>query len=145
MLRKTIKKLTAWACVLAAFLMGIVPRQGLVVCICSERAVTLAVASTPEDGCSCCKSPDVSTTGTESKMPTCSGHCECIDLQLAPSDPLPKDRPEKSPELSSQFVACLDIAPGFEVQPHTSAPRYREAAPRAPPDLRMIRTVVLRM
>ncbi len=138
-LRSRLQAVTAWLCVVVIALVGVVPAQGLVLCLEPDGSMALEVGS-PE--CGGCAETEGGQQGTGSV--THEDGCPCVDIPLL-SRGEENQLQAKSVELRlpGPWTAIPQPAAVLPVFPAESRITIEAPPPRPPSLLAHIRTVVL--
>ena len=122
-------------------LTGAVPAQGLMLCLEPDGTLALELGFAESDcsGCPVPGSDDRPDDGSATGEPS----CPCVDIPLVSAGELQLKRKTSELPLDSQDVPIM--APFARLLAPFLAPRElaRTCAPRPPPDLVLLRTVVL--
>ncbi|MBK7645353.1 MAG: hypothetical protein IPJ19_20335 [Planctomycetes bacterium] len=139
-----LQRMTAWLCLAVAFLTGLAPAQGCVLCVQSDGRVGVDFA-TPAEHCQCCEDHEhIAAPEARSEHALCDSCCECLDLPVSGTlqDRLCKPRPI-TPQLGPWIPpSAVPLREALELR-ETNACVARVEAPRPPDSLALIRTVVL--
>jgi hypothetical protein len=139
-----LQRITAWLCLAAAFLTGLAPAQGFVLCLQPNGRMSVDLA-TPAEHCKCCAVHAQGTTPlAQPARALDDACCECVDVPVsgALQDRLCQPRPivpQLGPWIAPSRAAILQAL--VLIAPAARAPRAE--VPRPPDSLALIRSVVL--
>lgn len=139
-----LQRMTAWLCLAFAFLTGISPVQGFVLCLepCGSIGVELATSSERCNGCD--DHTETTPPSAPSMLLTHETGCECVDVPFLGST--------REPQIKTKPIG-LETGPWVALPPRIFSPplilvsatvrRSRVEVPRPPESLALIRSVVL--
>ena len=144
MLKRSLRILAAWSCVVVVALTGVVPAQGLMLCLEPDGTLALELGFAEND-CSGCTSEGTGTQPSDGAATRESG-CPCVDIPLISSGEQQQLK-RRTSQLQLDASGAPHLAPFTRLLLPFADPRevFPSRAPRPPPDLASIRTVVLRV
>lgn len=138
---RRIHEVWAWAILAVYALAGVAPAQDLVICF--EPDGTVAVEAAAPGGCKpTCRSDEVRVDAERPEVACCS--CTDIHLPTRVEDPQAKLGTASAPQLPPA-PAAIPWVDALAIVSPTVPDRSGSDAPRQPPGLARIRTVVLRI
>lgn len=136
-LRSRLQAVTVWLCVVVIALVGVVPAQGLVLCLEPDGSMALELGSLECGGCS-----ETGQEGIDSA--THEEGCSCVDIPIfSLGEKIQPQAKRVELRLDGPWMAAPRV---FAVSPALlDDPRgeIQVAPPRPPPLLALMRTVVL--
>ena len=140
-----LQRATAWLCLAIALVTGVAPGQGFTLCVQLATSSKVDTSATP-DTCACCAADRADAPATPAVSHDCGPRCDaCLDL-LVPA--FAKDARVQQKSVVFESAPLLMLAPCSPVQ-LSFAPdvvtthRSRDAHPRPPASVALIRSVVL--